>query len=76
MVGEGVCAAVISEAPAGWTEPGFDDSQWAVATEHSAREVSPKDGYDAIDWKPGAKLIWGNDLKLDNTLLCRTVIDR
>lgn len=75
MVGEGVCAAVISEAPDGWTEPGFDDSKWATATEHSVRAVSPKDGYDVIDWNPGAKLIWGDDLKLDNTLLCRAVID-
>mgnify|MGYP001198559978 CR=1 FL=1 len=74
--GEGPCAAEIRDAPANWTDPNFDDSQWAAATEYSAREVSPKDGYDEVDWKPGAKLIWSDNLKLDNTLLCRTVIAR
>ena len=75
-VGEGACAAEIRDAPVSWTDPNFDDSQWAAATEHSAREVSPKDGYDEVEWKPGAKLIWSDSLKLDNTLLCRTVIGR
>lgn len=75
-VGEGLCAAEIRDAPASWTEPGFDDSQWIAATEHSACEVSPKDGYDEVDWKPGAKLIWSDNLKLDNTVLCRAVIGR
>ncbi len=73
-VGEGACAAEISDAPEGWTKPDFDDSQWVTATEHSVRAVSPKDGYDEIDWQPGAKLIWANDLKLDNTVLCRAVL--
>lgn len=74
-VGESKCAARITEAPTGWKNPGFDDSQWAQATEHSTSEVSPKGGYDEIKWKPVAKLIWSRDLKLDNTVLCRTVID-
>ena len=75
QVGVGPCAAEIIEAPAGWIEPGFDDSQWPAAVEHSAREVSPKDGYDEVEWKPEAKLIWAESLKLDNTVLCRTVIN-
>ena len=74
QVGVGPCAAVISDAPADWTAPGFDDSQWTAATEHSAREVSPKDGYGEVEWKPEAELIWGANLKLDNTILCRTII--
>ena len=73
-VGVGVCDAKISEAPYGWTAPDFDDSQWTAATEHSLSAVSPKDGYDVVTWKSGAKLIWGKNLKLDNTVLCRTVI--
>ncbi len=73
-VGEGKCTARITKAPNGWQAAGFDDSQWASATEHSVSEVSPKGGYDEINWKPGAKLIWSRDLKLDNTVLCRTVI--
>lgn len=75
-VGEGLCAAEIEDAPASWTAPGFDDSQWTAATEHSVREVRPKDGYDEVDWKPGAKLIWSDNLKLDNTVLCRTIIGK
>ncbi len=73
-VGEGSCSAEISEAPSGWMESGFDDGAWAAATEHSASAVGPKDGYDKIDWDSSAKLIWGEDLKLDNKVLCRTVI--
>lgn len=74
-VSKGGCSAKIIEAPSGWQDPGFDDSQWAFATEHSISEVRPKGGYDLIKWKQGAKLIWSKDLKLDNTVLCRTVIE-
>lgn len=74
--GEGSCDAEILDAPAGWQGRGFDDGQWAAASEHSSDEVRPKAGYDAIKWDPGARLIWGKDLKLDNIILCRTVIDR
>lgn len=73
-VGEGPCSAEIEDAPANWTKPDFDDSQWPAATEHAVRDVSPKHGYDEIDWKPGAKLIWSPNLKLDNTVLCRANI--
>ena len=75
-VAEGLCAADIADAPFGWTDPDFDDSLWAAATEHSVREVRPKDGYDEVDWKPSAKLIWSDNLKLDNTVLCRAIISR
>ena len=75
QVGVGACAAEIRDAPADWTAPGFDDSQWTAATEHSASEVSPKHGYDKVEWKSEAKLIWGASLKLDNTVLCRAVVD-
>ena len=34
-------------------------------------QVSPKDGYDEISWNSDARLIWGSDLKVDNTLIMR-----
>lgn len=74
-VGEGSCRAEIVDVPAGWQDSGFDDGQWTPATEHSTAEVGPKGGYDQIKWKQGAKLIWSKDLKLDNVVLCRTVIE-
>lgn len=74
-VGEGSCRAKILEAPAGWMENGFDDGQWAPASEHSSDAVRPKGGYDEIKWNADARFIWSKDLKLDNTVLCRTVID-
>jgi hypothetical protein len=71
VVGQGDCASQITSAPANWTAPGFDDSSWASATEHSERAVSPKDGYDQISWNSKAELIWGTDLERDNIVLCR-----
>jgi len=38
-------------------------------------EVSPKMGYDEIDWHKSAQLIWGSDLETDNSLLCRKTIE-
>ncbi|MEL6298845.1 MAG: PEBP family protein [Pseudomonadota bacterium] len=73
-VGEGDCAAEIVQAPAGWQAPGFDDSEWPPATVHPRADVSPKGGYDKITWSERAKLIWSEDLKRDNTVLCRAVI--
>ncbi len=64
----------IIETPADWTAAGFDDSAWADATEWSAAEVSPKDGYAEIDWDPSAQFIWGADLEIDNTVLLRTTV--
>jgi hypothetical protein len=48
---------------------GFDDSGWADATGWTANAVSPKGGYDEISWDDNAELIWGSDLKVDNTIL-------
>lgn len=60
--------------PEGWMDPGFDDSDWPHATEHSVWAVQPRRGYDDIDWHPDMKLIWGEDLEIDNTLLCRATL--
>jgi hypothetical protein len=71
VAGEGVCAFEIMDEPDGWDQPGFDASDWPSASEYSEREVSPKDGYDRIEWEEGASLIWGPDLEQSNTVLCR-----
>lgn len=71
--GAGACAS-ISDMPEGWTAPGFDDSGWSPAVVHSAREVSPKHGYDMISWSPSAQLIWGEELHQDNIIYCRATL--
>lgn len=71
VAGKGACGLIESEIPANWIAPDFNDSSWPTAVEHSVREVSPKDGYDEIQWDPSAKLVWSDDLVQDNTLLCR-----
>lgn len=76
VAGEGACAFVETEIPANWTAPDFDDSSWPAAVEHSVREVSPKDGYDEIQWDASAKLVWSDNLVQDNTLLCRMTITK
>jgi hypothetical protein len=65
------CEYESSEAPAGWTEPAFDDAAWTPATVWGEADVSPKDGYDQIVWVPDAVLVWGTDLEVDNTVLFR-----
>ena len=69
------CASVILEEPAGWSEPGYDDSGWTPATVYTADEVGAKDGYLDITWDPSAALIWSSSLTQDNTILWRTVIE-
>ncbi|MEY4230818.1 MAG: hypothetical protein RLZZ362_1667, partial [Actinomycetota bacterium] len=68
------CAFEAIDEPAGWTEPGFDDSAWAAATAYTEEEVGVKDGYLDIDWDPAATLIWTSDLQADNTILWRTTV--
>ena len=57
-----------------FSDPDFDDSDWPAAIVHSAADVGPKDGYDEVTWDDSAKLVWGESLKQDNTLLCRLTI--
>ena len=68
------CESRIIDAPSDWTAPDFDDSTWTNATEWTAADVGPKDGYDQIDWDPTAELIWGADLESDNTVLARLTV--
>lgn len=76
VAGEGACRFVETEVPANWMVADFDDSSWPAAVEHSVQDVSPKDGYDEIQWDPSAKLVWSDDLVQDNTLLCRMKIEK
>ena len=73
--GAGACQFHSIDEPEGWRMPDFDDSGWASAVEYSESDVRPKDGYDKIDWSDGAKLIWSDDIKMDNTLLCRLTVE-
>ena len=61
--------------PAGWLTSSFDDSNWTATSVHGAQEVSPKEGYDEINWDASAELIWGPDLETNNTILCRLTVD-
>lgn len=57
-----------------WAATTFSDKLWSNAKIFSATEVGPKDGYHQISWNPSAKFIWGNDIKLDNTIYFRKKI--
>lgn len=68
------CRFEKTEAPVGWTSADFDASSWTPATEWSESAVRPKDGYNRIQWHDSAHLIWGSDLKVDNTILLRLTV--
>ncbi len=68
------CRFEKSEAPPGWTSADFDASQWDTATEWSEGAVRPRDGYNRIQWHDSARLIWGSDLEVDNTILLRRTV--
>jgi hypothetical protein len=51
----------------------FDDSSWSRVKEYTEEEVGPKEPFYEHDFK-GAKFIWSDDVKLDNVVLFRTVI--
>ncbi len=75
VAGQGACAFEATEQPDGWDLTGFDASDWPRASVYSKREVSPKGGYDRIDWVEQAELIWGPDLEQSNTILCRLTVE-
>ena len=65
------CKFEKSTEPKGWSASTYKDSKWSLAAVFTEEEVGVKDGYSSIRWNPSAKLIWGSDLKLDNTILMR-----
>ena len=75
VAGEGSCGFETREEPEGWDTADFDASDWPQADVYSEADVSPRDGYDEVLWDIDARLIWGPDLKRDNTILCRKVVD-
>ncbi len=71
---DAACRFERMEAPPGWSSADFDDGGWSAATEWTAADVRPKDGYNTIHWDGSARLIWGSDLEVDNTILLRLTI--
>ncbi len=59
--------------PEKWNEVGYDDAHWEYAKEYTEDDVGPKEPYFEHDFK-GAKFIWSDDLKLDNTVLFRYTV--
>ncbi len=60
--------------PTNWQMPDFDDRDWSNAKEYTEAEIGPKEPYHQHDFK-GAKWIWSDDLKLDNTVIFRFKVD-
>ncbi|MEP3178830.1 MAG: hypothetical protein ABJO45_04770, partial [Lentilitoribacter sp.] len=75
-IGIAPCEFTSTAEPSGWKKAGFDVSDWPTASEYSAAEVSPKDGYNLISWDESAKLIWGDDLETTNTLICKVTVEK
>lgn len=75
QAGVGSCAFEVFPEPDAWKAADFVTEGWKSATEFSEGEVRPKGGFDQIEWDKEAKLIWSEDLKKDNTILFRIVID-
>lgn len=74
VAGKSPCNFISKEEPDNWKSNDFDDSKWANATEFSAVDIRPKDGFDKVTWYSAAKFIWSDDLEAHNTVLCRLVI--
>jgi len=68
------CETEITPEPDGWMSSDYDDSDWPSAIVHTAAAVRPLRGYHEVDWDAGAKLLWADDLEIDNTILCRVVL--
>lgn len=58
--------------PAKWSTTAT--TSWSKATTYTPEAVGVKEGYLTIAWDPRASLVWGPDLKLDNTILLRTTV--
>ena len=68
------CRFESTKAPPGWASADFAADQWQSATEWSEADVRPRDGYNRIQWDESARLIWGSDLEVDNTILLRLTV--
>ena len=61
--------------PDDWFAVDFDDSDWPRAREYSEQEIDPKQPFFEADFA-GAKFIWTEDVKLDNTVVFRHRVAR
>ncbi|MGI9178258.1 MAG: hypothetical protein ACR2IT_10440 [Pirellulales bacterium] len=61
--------------PADWFAVDYDDSGWKQAREFTEQEIDPKQPFYDTDFK-GAKFIWTDDVKLDNTVVFRHKVAR
>jgi len=59
--------------PDNWFATDFDDSSWPAAREYTEADVDPKQPFYEADFE-GATFIWSDDLKLDNTVIFRRVV--
>ena len=69
------CQFEITEIPTNWASAEFNDNAWTEATKWTENDVGPKDGYNQIPWDTSARLIWGSDLEVGNTVLLRMVVE-
>jgi hypothetical protein len=60
--------------PENWFAVDFDDRDWPTAKEYAEADVGPKQPFYEADFT-GAKFIWSDDLKLDNTVIFRRVVE-
>ena len=68
------CASERIDPDADWFAVDYDAGDWMTATEFSAADVGPKEGYDEVHWDSSAALIWAGSLKQDNIILFRYVV--
>ena len=68
------CKSSNNPEPPNWSKTRASNSGWTNASAYSPAQVGVKEGYNSITWSPNAKLIWGSDLELDNTVLLRTSV--
>ncbi len=68
------CKVSASSEPKNWSAASFSVKGWTNASTYTPAEVGVKDGYNEISWDKSAQLIWGSDLKLDNTILFRKTV--
>lgn len=71
------CQAAHLRLPAGWSEPGFDDSTWSAAHLFAADLVTRDPAYAtfAATRFASASFIWSGNLNLDNHVVCRVTLD-
>ena len=59
--------------PENWYAVDFNDGSWGQAKEYTEAEIDPKQPYFDADFN-GAKFIWTDDVRLDNTVIFRHVV--